>query len=77
VLLRARAIENLSYVVAAAQGGLHDNHRRTWGHAMLIDAWGHVMQQIDTGVGLVMADLSFDALCQCRARLPALDHRVL
>ena len=51
VLLRARAIENLSYVVAAAQGGLHDNQRRTWGHAMLVDPWGKVLGERATGAG--------------------------
>ena len=77
VLLRARAIENLSYVVAAAQGGLHDNQRRTWGHAMLVDPWGKVLGERATGPGVVMADLSWEAMTQCRSRLPALEHRLL
>lgn len=77
VLLRARAIENLSYVVAAAQGGLHDNQRRTWGHAMLVEPWGKVLAERATGPGVVMAELSWDAMTQCRSRLPALEHRLL
>jgi predicted amidohydrolase len=76
VLLRARAIENLSFVVAAAQGGLHDNQRRTWGQAMLIDSWGQVLAQQAQEVGVVLADLDFEVLIACRSRLPALQHRV-
>jgi predicted amidohydrolase len=77
VLLRARAIENLSFVAAAAQGGLHDNQRRTWGHAMLIDPWGKLLAQQAQDAGVVLADLDFAALTTCRGRLPALQHRVL
>ncbi|MDR3371005.1 carbon-nitrogen hydrolase family protein [Rhodoferax sp.] len=77
VLLRARAIENLAYVAAAAQGGLHDNGRKTWGHAMLIDPWGQVLAQREQQAGVVLADLDFDLLSACRSRLPALSHRVL
>ena len=77
LLLRARAIENLSFVVAAAQGGLHDNQRRTWGHAMLVDPWGKVLAERAQGPGVVMADLSWDLMQQCRSRLPALEHRLL
>jgi len=78
LLLRARAIENLSFVVAAAQGGLHDNQRRTWGHAMLVDPWGSVLAEREQeGPGVVMADLSWGLMQQCRSRLPALEHRLL
>jgi len=56
-LLRARAIENLAYVVAPAQGGLHENGRRTWGHSMVIDPWGEVLAQQDEGAGVVIATL--------------------
>nr|WP_319564339.1 carbon-nitrogen hydrolase family protein [uncultured Rhodoferax sp.] len=77
VLLRARAIENLAYVAAAAQGGLHDNQRRTWGHAMLVDPWGKVLAQRAQEAGVVLADFDFAALNACRNRLPALQHRVL
>ena len=77
VLLRARAIENLAFVAAAAQGGLHDSGRRTWGHAMLIDPWGQVLAQREQQAGVVLADLDFELLSACRSRLPALSHRVL
>ena len=77
VLLRARAIENLAFVAAAAQGGRHGNYRHTWGHAMLVDPWGKVLQQLGQDVGVVMHELDFAQLTACRIRLPALQHRVL
>ena len=77
VLLRARAIENLSYVLAAAQGGRHDNGRRTWGHSMLVDPWGEVLGEHPEGPGVVFADLDADRLRGWRSQLPALAHRVL
>ncbi|WP_309680698.1 carbon-nitrogen hydrolase family protein [Polaromonas sp.] len=77
VLLRARAIENLAYVLAAAQGGVHENGRRTWGHSMGVDPWGQLLGQRAEGAGLVMAELSASHLQSVRARLPALGHRVL
>jgi nitrilase len=77
VLLRARAIENLAFLAAAAQGGLHDNQRRTWGHAMLVDPWGVVMAQRAQDAGVVLADVDFELIRACRKRLPALQHRVL
>lgn len=77
VLLRARAIENLAFVAAAAQGGLHDNQRRTWGQAMLVDPWGRVLAQRAQGAGVVLHALDFAQLQACRSRLPALQHRVL
>jgi deaminated glutathione amidase len=76
ILLRARAIENQAWVVAAAQGGVHDNGRRTWGHSMVVDAWGQVLGQREEGAGLVMAELSHAALQDARTRLPALTHRM-
>jgi nitrilase len=77
VLLRARAIENLSYVAAAAQGGLHENGRRTWGHSMLVDPWGKVLQLRPEGAGLVLDELDAAHLQASRRQLPALQHRVL
>ncbi len=77
VLLRARAIENLAFVAAAAQGGVHDNGRRTWGHSMLIDPWGQLLGQHREGPGLVLAELAHERLVAVRAQLPALTHRVL
>ena len=77
VLLRARAIENLAYVLAAAQGGLHENGRRTWGHSMVVDSWGRIMAEQDEGEGVVMAELAKSTLDVERLRLPALSHGVL
>jgi nitrilase len=77
VLLRARAIENLAFVCAAAQGGVHPNGRQTWGQSMLIDPWGHVLAQRAQGEGLVLADLDAVAMQHWRSQLPALQHRVL
>jgi deaminated glutathione amidase len=77
VLLRARAIENLAYVLAPAQGGLHSNGRRTWGHSLLADPWGRVVQVLPEGPGVVCADLDQAALDQARQQLPALQHRQL
>ena len=74
VLLRARAIENLAYVLAAAQGGVHDNKRRTWGHSMVIDPWGQVLVQHETGPAVIMTEVTREALVTARARLPALHH---
>jgi deaminated glutathione amidase len=75
VLLRARAIENLAYVLAPAQGGTHDNGRRTWGHTMAIDPWGQVLGDCAEGAGVVLADLDAQRVAQCRQQLPALAHR--
>ena len=76
-LLRARAIENLAYVAAAAQGGVHENGRRTWGHSMVVDPWGRVLDVLPEGEGLVLAELDAALLRLCRQQLPALSHRVL
>jgi predicted amidohydrolase len=77
VLLRARAIENLAYVLAAAQGGIHANGRKTWGHSMAIDPWGQVLDQRSEQAGMVVVELLASRLQQCRQQLPALSHRVL
>ena len=77
VLLRARAIENLACVLAAAQGGLHQNQRRTWGHSMVVDAWGLVLAHQAEGAGVVLADIDKASLRAKRAQLPALSHRRL
>ncbi len=77
VLLRARAVENLAFVAAAAQGGVHPTGRRTWGHSMVIDPWGRVMGEQAEGAGLVCAELDMAQLLQCRTQLPSLQHRVL
>ena len=76
VLLRARAIENQAYVLAAAQGGEHPNGRRTWGHSLVVDPWGQVLAQRAHGEGVVLATLDPALLAQTRTNLPALQHRV-
>lgn len=75
VLLRARAIENQCYVLAAAQGGTHANGRRTYGHSMLIDPWGKVVAVLAEGEGIVGGDIDQTFLNQVRGNLPALKHR--
>ena len=77
LLLRARAVENLAYVLAPAQGGLHENGRRTWGHSMVVGPWGEVMAVQAEGAAVVLAQLDQARITQVRARLPALAHRVL
>ena len=77
VLLRARAIENQCYVLAAAQAGTHEGGRRTYGHSMLVDPWGAVVAQRADGPGVVVGDIDYVAMEDLRARLPALAHRTL
>jgi predicted amidohydrolase len=77
LLLRARAVENLAWVVAPAQGGLHENGRRTWGHSMIVDPWGQVHGPCPQGEAVLTADLDAQRVAQCRAQLPALAHRRL
>ena len=76
-LLRARAIENQCYVLAAAQGGQHRNGRRTWGHSMLIDPWGDIKAVLPEGEGVVVGAVEPARLQQVRDSLPALRHRKL
>ena len=80
LLLRARAVENQCYVLAAAQGGTHANGRRTWGHSMVVDPWGEVLavcEAGDEGEGLALAQIDPARMAQVRAQLPALVHRRL
>jgi deaminated glutathione amidase len=77
VLLRARAIENLAYVLAPAQGGRHENGRATFGHSMLIDPWGEVIANRPDGAGVVFGDIDPQVIARCRSSLPALTHRVM
>lgn len=77
LLLRARAIENQCYVIAPAQGGSHENGRRTWGHSMVVDPWGEVLAVQPEGEGVVMAELDRARLAAVRRQLPALAHRRL
>jgi predicted amidohydrolase len=75
VLLRARAIENQCYVLASAQGGTHASGRRTFGHSMLIDPWGKVVDVLAEGEGIVSGNIDQAFLTQVRGNLPALKHR--
>ena len=77
ILLRARAIENQCYVLAAAQGGEHLNGRRTWGQTMIVDPWGEIVAQHAEGEAVVIARLQRERIEQVRGMLPALAHRVL
>jgi nitrilase len=76
VLLRARAIENLCHVVAAAQWGEHPNGRSTFGHSLVIDHWGRVLAEQAEGEGVVLADIDLAAQAEARRTFPALAHRV-
>jgi nitrilase len=76
-LLRARAIENLAWVLAPAQGGTHPNGRQTHGHSMVVDPWGKVVAERATGPGVVVADIDPAFQSKMRKSLPALTHRVL
>ena len=77
ILLRARAIENQCYFLASAQGGLHQNQRQTWGQSMLIDPWGHIIQELPSGEGFVIGQVQKETLEGVRSKLPALKHRKL
>lgn len=77
VLLRARAIENLCYVLAPNQGGHHENERQTYGHSMVIEPWGKVLAQKEANTGLVTADIDLQRLQQLRQHFPCIEHHVL
>ena len=77
LLLRARAVENLCYVLAAAQGGTHPSGRQTWGDSMAVDPWGGVLDRLAKGPGVVTAEMDTARIADLRASLPALQHRVL
>lgn len=74
-LLRARAIENAAFVVAAAQVGTHEDGRATYGHSLVVDPWGHVVLDMGEGAGLGFAELDPGILSDTRARVPVLAHR--
>ena len=77
VLVRARAVENLAYVVAAAQGGYHVSGRETHGNSMVVGPWGSVLDRLPRGSGVVLAEVNPSYQASLRASLPALTHRVL
>lgn len=77
VLLRARAIENQCFVLAANQGGVHNATRETWGHSMIVDPWGRVLARVESGEGVAVADIDLSALHALRSRMPIQSHRRL
>ncbi len=77
LLLRARAVENQCYVIAPAQGGRHENGRRTWGHSLIVDPWGEVLAVRPEGEGVVIAEVDAARIAAVRTQLPALTHRRL
>jgi len=76
-LLRARAIENLCYVVAPAQWGTHTSGRETYGDTLIVDYWGQVLSRLAKGSGVITADIDLAKQAETRARFPALDNRQL
>jgi deaminated glutathione amidase len=76
-LLRARAIENLAFVLAPAQYGRHNAKRVTYGHACIVDPWGHALAEVGDREGVAVAELDFDYQDRLRVELPALEHRKL
>ncbi len=77
ILVRARAIENLCYVVAADQGGYHVNGRESYGDSMIVDPWGRVLDRLSSGSGFVMGEIDLHYLHNTRRNFPVLDHRKL
>lgn len=76
LLVRARAVENLCYVLAPAQSGIHPNGRETWGDSLIVDPWGQVLSRVtDAGPGLAVAEIDRTVQQELRARFPALSHR--
>jgi nitrilase len=76
-LIRARAIENLAYVIAPAQGGYHVSGRETHGDSMIVDPWGVVLDRLPRGSGVVLANLNLEHVRRLRHGLPALTHRTI
>ncbi len=74
-LLKARAVENLCFVMAANQGGKNTGKRTTWGHSMIISPWGDILASISDGSGVAVADLDFQEQATLRKAFPALEHR--
>ena len=75
ILLRARAIENAAYVIAAAQSGVHEDGRQTFGHSLVIDPWGRVVLDMGQTPGVGLAEIDLDEVAKARRQIPVLDHR--
>ena len=76
-LLRTRAIENLCYLIASNQGGVHANGRETWGHSMIVDPWGEILAEIKEETGVAIAKIDINKQTNLRKRFPTLTHRKL
>jgi deaminated glutathione amidase len=74
VLVRARAIETGAFVLAATQGGLHENGRSTFGHSLIVSPWGEVLAEAGEEPGVIFADIDLAASEEARARIPAIKH---
>jgi predicted amidohydrolase len=74
VLLRARAIENGAFVIAAAQGGAHANGRKTYGHSLIVSPWGEVLAEAGIDPGVIVADIDPVLSTQAREKVPSLQH---
>lgn len=77
ILLRARAIENLCYVLAPNQGGTHANGRHTYGHSMMVEPWGKIVGEQQDGTGLIVTDINLQRLRELRQQFPCNDHHIL
>lgn len=75
VLVRARSIENQCYVLAANQGGVHNEARETFGHSMIVDPWGRVLASVEKGEGIGVAEINLDMLHELRRKMPVQSHR--
>lgn len=75
VLIKARAIENLVFMVAANQGGFHINGRETYGHSMIVDPWGTTLDSVESGPGVAIADINIEQQIKIREQFPVLQHR--
>ncbi|MEN3931667.1 carbon-nitrogen hydrolase family protein [Microvirga sp. W0021] len=74
ILQRARAIENGAFMISAAQAGLHEDGRQTYGHSIIIDPWGRILAEADTILGIIMAEIHTSAVADARQRIPSLSH---
>ena len=76
-LLKTRAIENLCYLIASNQGGVHANGRETWGHSMIVDPWGEILAEVKEETGIAIAKIDIEKQTNLRKRFPVLTHRKL
>ena len=77
ILVRTRALENACYLIAANQGGIHINGRETYGHSVIVDPWGRILNQLEKGIGLVVGEIDSDRVKQIRESFPSVQHRII